>query len=156
MAAYQSFEDLLEKHKALKVKYDELVEVATPFVFHGKALGAMERTDISTPVSQEGSSYLCLGAFQILMDTLMHDLPRLRGMCGWCGTPEAIMSCGFKVCESCHSFVVSLGAHTRRLIRQTVSAVRRRAMVEQWHRDTTIQPGTKKARQAAKPLKKRR
>lgn len=143
------------KYKALKFKYDDLIEVVTPFVFHGKALGARERTDVATPISQEGSSYLCLGAFQILMDTLAPDHLRLKGMCGWCGTPEATMGVGFKICSTCHPFVVCLTEETRQLIRTHVSAVRRRAMVEKWNADRIIKPGSAKARRAAKPFLKK-
>lgn len=55
---------------ALKKQLKELNEVITPFVLHGKALGALKRMDIATTVSQHGSSYLSIGAFQLLLETV--------------------------------------------------------------------------------------
>jgi hypothetical protein len=48
----------------------ELKEVIIPFILHGKALGALKRKDISTTISKKGHSYLCLGAFKMLMETV--------------------------------------------------------------------------------------
>lgn len=59
-----------EKVTTLKKKLKELNEVLLPFVLHGKALGVLKRTDIATTVSQQGSSYLTIGAFQLLLETV--------------------------------------------------------------------------------------
>ena len=56
--------------KALEKKLADLNEVIAPFVLHGKALGALDRDDIATVVSQKDSSYLCIGAFKLLMDAV--------------------------------------------------------------------------------------
>lgn len=64
--------------KSLRKKMNNLYEVITPFVFHGKALGAMERDDIATVISQKESSYLCLGAFKLLMEEVDPVVFRLR------------------------------------------------------------------------------
>jgi hypothetical protein len=48
----------------------ELKEVIAPFILHGKALNALKRKDIAAVISKKGSSYLCLGAFKILMETV--------------------------------------------------------------------------------------
>jgi hypothetical protein len=58
------------KVKDLEKKIEDLYEVLTPFVLHGKALGALKRDDITTIVSQKDSSYLCIGAFQLLMEAV--------------------------------------------------------------------------------------
>lgn len=59
-------------------KMQALNETLAPFVFHGKALGALERDDIATPISQKGSSYLCLGAFKLLMEEVDPEEFRLK------------------------------------------------------------------------------
>lgn len=63
--------------KALEKELADLKEVIVPFIFHGKALGALDRDDISTTVSQKGSSYLCIGAFKNLMEAVDPDEFRL-------------------------------------------------------------------------------
>jgi hypothetical protein len=54
----------------LKKKAEELNEVLTPFVFHGKALKALSRKDRATVVSKVGHSYLTLGCFTMLMESV--------------------------------------------------------------------------------------
>ena len=58
------------KIKKLEKKIADLKEVLTPFIFHGRALGALERDDIATVVSKKGVSYLCIGAFKLLMEEM--------------------------------------------------------------------------------------
>ena len=60
-------------------KLDALNEVIAPFIFHGKALKAMKRQDIATPISKKDSSYLCLGAFKQLMEEVDPDYFGLKG-----------------------------------------------------------------------------
>lgn len=48
----------------------ELKEVIIPFILHGKAINALKRKDIATVISKKGHSYLCLGAFKMLMETV--------------------------------------------------------------------------------------
>jgi hypothetical protein len=48
----------------------ELKEMIAPFILHGKALNALKRKDITKVISKKGSSYLCLGAFKMLMETV--------------------------------------------------------------------------------------
>lgn len=57
-----------EEVKKLKKKLEDLNEVLAPFVLHGKALGALRRHDIATVISKKDSSFLCLGAFKLLME----------------------------------------------------------------------------------------
>lgn len=64
-AAYAVEDSGLLKTQA---KLDSLNEVLIPFVLHGKALGALKRRDIATPISKKESSYLGLGAFKLLME----------------------------------------------------------------------------------------
>lgn len=54
--------------KRLKKKAEDLNEVLTPFIFHGKALKAMTRKDQTTVISQVGHSYMVLGCFKMLME----------------------------------------------------------------------------------------
>lgn len=67
-----------EKVKELERKLESLNEAIAPFILHGKALGALGRDDIATVISRKDSSYLCLGAFKILMEEVDPDEFGLR------------------------------------------------------------------------------
>jgi len=65
-------EKLLESRdrriRRLLKKAEDLNEVLIPFIFHGKALGAMKRKDQNAVISQVGHSYMVLGCFKMLME----------------------------------------------------------------------------------------
>ena len=65
-----SHDDLVSKVKALEMELARLNESVAPFIFHGKALGAMGRDDINEVISKKDSSYLTLGAFKLLMEAV--------------------------------------------------------------------------------------